>query len=296
MKSLDPIKLLRVCVGESAAWASLPLTSTVPGESGAASCSRGSELDDTGRGGNQKIQNVTAYKIIWLLPKSVWGGHRAEAHRLLPSLSTWMMCSSLLARFPFSKGWNREFLQVPGCGILQIPADLWVQSLNFSPVLPWGLSLVLLTFTGSQHCSLSTGQVQLSWDPFLAQTFGSIPELPDVCSKPVPELGRSRWPQRPGFLAGWGSCTLFSTLRCWTWESSAWAQPLVSVQGRGIQAGLWLMPFPSNSFKNRIEAEICSEGQNIRAVCFWGFFLGKVLREDKIFLIFRFTLLAIESV
>lgn len=41
MKSLDPIKLLRVCVGESAAWASLPPTSLVPEECGTAPAPEG---------------------------------------------------------------------------------------------------------------------------------------------------------------------------------------------------------------------------------------------------------------
>lgn len=98
MKSLDPIELLRVCVGESAAWASLPLTSTVPVGCVTASCSRGNELDDTGRRGNE---NLTGCIIIWLLLNSVWGGHKAEPHRLLTSISTGVMCSSSLARFPF---------------------------------------------------------------------------------------------------------------------------------------------------------------------------------------------------
>lgn len=217
MKSLDPIKLLRVCVGESAAWASLPQTSTVPGECGAASCSRGNELDDTGRRGSQEIQNVTAYIIIWLLLNWVWGGHKAEPHRLLTSISTWVMYSSWLAQFPFSKCWNREFwLWDPANSSCTCKCRAWISHCaSLRPLFRF--CWPSLSAGGSQHCSLSTRKVPR------AAELGSLPgrntwQHPRaswcVQQTPGPELGGSRWTQSLGFLGGWGSWALFFTLRC----------------------------------------------------------------------------------
>lgn len=93
---------------------------------------------------------------------------------------------------PFSKCWSREFLQVPGCGTLQIPPV----SLSAEPVFLTCASLRLLfafcwpslSADWSKRCKLSikkvpVGSRQLSkWDPFLVEILCSIPELPDVCN------------------------------------------------------------------------------------------------------------------
>lgn len=137
------------------------------------------------------MQNLPAYIILWLLLNSVWGGHKAEPHRLLTSISRYISALQGLHISPFSKCWSREFLQVPDCESLQILAA----SVSAEPVFVTCATLRLLfrfywpslSADRSQCCSLSTRKVpigsrQLSWYSFLAEIFHCIPELPDVCS------------------------------------------------------------------------------------------------------------------